>query len=208
MDLSFLVANKKFYIIDFFNIFSDFREIKYKKININFHHIKQSNKKQDTFDFFKLFFTKYIQYSNIPSSSIFIFVMKRLNEYEDILEQILQLYTNFNIQFLIIKTRFDNELLDKNKDDFLCQYLFLNYNKKNIPCNLISNDKYRDRLSYLNNYEYIDIILYTFNSITRQINKQNKSYTIDKNLVKELIIKYQPYNRCSIPKNKLYTILK
>ena len=48
------------YIVDFLNIFSDFREIKYKKDNIDFHSVKHCNKEQDTYDFFKLFFSKYI----------------------------------------------------------------------------------------------------------------------------------------------------
>jgi hypothetical protein len=213
MKESLLIAKNKIYIIDFFNIFSDFREIKYKKLNINFHNVKQHTKKQDTLDFFKLFFTKYIQYTNIYGSSVFIFVMKRLYEYEDTLLEILELYKNFNIQFVIIKTRYNDIMLDKNKDDFLCQYLFINYSKEHskenfMPCNLISNDKYRDRLSYLNNYDNMEIILYNFNLQTNTVNKNEKIYNIDKKIINDMISKYQNYQRCSIPKNKLYNILK
>ena len=204
---NFIAKNNKFYIIDFFNIFSDFREIKYKKLNINFHNIKQNTKKIDTLDFFKLFFTKYIQYSNINQSSVFIFVMKRLYEYENTLIEVLQKYKEFNIQFLIIKTRYNNELLDKNKDDFLCQYIFINYSKQNINCNLISNDKYRDRLSYLNNYNYMEIIIYNFNRKMQNVEKKENLYNIDKKIVNQMIEKYQTYHRCSIPKNKLHIIL-
>lgn len=206
--LNFTFADNKFYIIDFFNIFSDFREIKYKKINIDFHNVKQNNKKKDTLDFFKLFFTKYIQYSSINPKSVFIFVMKRLYEYEHTLIEILDIYKTFNIHFIIIKTRYNNDLLDKNKDDFLCQYLFINYIKKNIMCNLISNDKYRDRLSYLNSYNNMDIIIYNYNKKLQKISKLENSYKIDQNLIKDLILKYQSYHRCSIPKNKLHIILK
>ena len=49
-------SSVKVYIVDFFNIFSDFREIKYKRQNIDFHSIKHDTKNQDTYDFFKLFF--------------------------------------------------------------------------------------------------------------------------------------------------------
>lgn len=205
--INFIAKNNKFYIIDFFNIFSDFREIKYKKDNINFHNIKQNTKKKDTLDFFKLFFTKYIQYSNINPSSIFIFVMKRLYEYENILIDVLEIYKKFNIQFLIIKSKYNNELLDKNKDDFLCQYIFINYTKQNISCNLISNDKYRDRLSYLNNYNYMEIIIYNFNLKFENVEKMETYYNIDKKMINEIVEKYQTYHRCSIPKNKLHNIL-
>ena len=47
----------KYYIIDFLNIFSDYREIIYKKKNIDFHSVKHNNKEQDTIGFFKLFFS-------------------------------------------------------------------------------------------------------------------------------------------------------
>lgn len=208
MNISFLSAvNKPIYIIDFFNIFSDFREIKYKKRNIDFHNVKQSTKKEDTIDFFKLFFTRYIEFSAINKSSIFIFVMKRLYEYENILSEILESYKTFNVQFLIINTRYNIDLLDKNKDDFLCQYLFLNYKKQNICCKLISNDKYRDRLSYLNYYDNMDIIIYSLDS-KKNVSKSTKSYDINKNIVSDLISTYESYTRCSIPKNKLYRILK
>ena len=39
--------NTPVYIIDFLNIFSDFREIKYKKENIDFHSTKHLNKEQE-----------------------------------------------------------------------------------------------------------------------------------------------------------------
>ena len=51
------------YICDYLNIFSDFREIKYKKLNIDFHTVKHMNKERDTYEFFELFFKKYIKYN-------------------------------------------------------------------------------------------------------------------------------------------------
>jgi hypothetical protein len=124
------------YIVDFLNIFSDFREIKYKKQNVDFHSVKHSNKEQDTYDFFKLFFSKYIDYVNIDKSSQFYFVMKKLNDYETILDNIMRTH-EFNMKFIIIEDKFNNDILDKNKDDFLCQYFFYILQKNN-RCILIS----------------------------------------------------------------------
>ena len=78
-----------YYIIDFLNIFSDYREIVYKKQNIDFHSVKHNNKEKDTYNFFGLFFTKYIQKVNIKKGSIFIFIMKKINNYDEILNNIL-----------------------------------------------------------------------------------------------------------------------
>ena len=89
---------QKIYIIDFLNIFSDFREIKYKRENIDFHVIKHINKIKDTYDFFKLFFTKYIDHVNIDKSSQFYFVMKKLNNLEIVLNNIIKGYNTFNIK--------------------------------------------------------------------------------------------------------------
>ena len=124
-----LVSNIKIkkpnvYIVDFLNIFSDFREIKYKKSNIDFHSVKHCNKEKDTYDFFNLFFTKYIDHVNIDKSSQFYFVMKKLNNYDTILDNIIKSHDKFNMQFIIIEDKYDNVILDKNKDDFLCQYFF------------------------------------------------------------------------------------
>ena len=152
------------YIVDFLNIFSDFREIKYKKQNVDFHSVKHSNKEQDTYDFFKLFFSKYIDYVKIDRSSQFYFVMKKLNDYETILDNIMQTHYDFNMKFIIIEDKFNNDILDKNKDDFLCQYFFYVLQKNN-DCVLISNDKYRDKRSYIKLFNFdifscIDSILF------------------------------------------------
>ena len=80
------LKNPTIYIIDFFNIFSDFREIKYKRQNIDFHSVKHVTKNQDTCDFFKLFFTRYIAYTGIKPNSKFYFIMKGLNDYDVVLD--------------------------------------------------------------------------------------------------------------------------
>ena len=82
--------SEKFYVIDFFNIFSDYREIIYKKKDIDFHLVKYENKEKDTYDFFNLFFTKYVEKVNInKSKSTFIFILKKIHNYECLLNKIL-----------------------------------------------------------------------------------------------------------------------
>ena len=83
--LSNLNASKMIYITDYMNTWSDFREIKYKIKNIDFHSVKHINKEIDTIEFFELFFTKYIKLINIDINSNFIFILKKLTNYEHIL---------------------------------------------------------------------------------------------------------------------------
>lgn len=191
-----------YYIIDFLNIFSDYREIVYKKQNIDFHSVKHNNKEKDTYNFFGLFFTKYIQKVNIKKGSIFIFIMKKINNYDEILNNILNNYIQFNIKFILIEDEYGNKIIDKNKDDFLCQYIFflLFDNYKN--CTLISNDKYRDKLEYIR--------LFNFNinlTVMKKCNNciRNLSFSINKN-----VLNLMEKNQCirqTIPKHKLNQIL-
>ena len=195
----------KVYIVDFLNIFSDFREIKYKKENIDFHSVKHSNKEKDTYDFFNLFFTKYIDYVNIDKSIQFYFIMKKLHNYEVILDNIIKMHKIFNMKFIIIEDKYKNELLDKNKDDFLCQYFFYTLQKTH-DCVLISNDKYRDKQNYIR--------LFNFDIFIRVVSFDNKNNIIEKSMLKiqlsdnisNLII-LQKFNRCTIPKRDLTIIL-
>ena len=144
--------NSPIYIVDFLNIFSDFREIKYKMSNVDFHSVKHVNKEKDTLDFFKIFFTKYISYTGIKSDGNFLFVMKKITNYDNVLYKVLELYEEFNIRFIIIERKYELDILDKNKDDFLCQYIFSYLISSNDNCILISNDKYRDREIYVKEY--------------------------------------------------------
>jgi len=199
------MKNRRIYIVDFFNIFSDFREIKYKKNNMDFHSVKHSNKYRDTLDFFELFFTKYTSYVGIDKSSHFIFIMKKLNGNEQLLENILFRYQNYTITFMIIEDKYNNTLIDKNKDDFLCQYIFYTM-QKNHNVHLISNDKYRDRQSYIPLFNFdLDIQSVSWNSKTHTIDKSSTKVKLDQNLVNPLVT--QKYTRCSIPKHKLTCIL-
>lgn len=193
------------YIVDFLNIFSDFREIKYKKKNVDFHSVKHSNKEQDTYDFFKLFFSKYIDYVNIDKTSQFYFVMKKLNDYETILDNIMRTHYEFNMKFIIIEDKFNNDILDKNKDDFLCQYFFYILQKNN-HCILISNDKYRDKRSYIKLFNFdIFIRVINYNKLTKNLEKSTLKIRLTDSIGDHLIL--QKYTRCTIPKHDLNLIL-
>ena len=195
----------KVYIVDFFNIFSDFREIKYKRYNIDFHVIKHTNKIKDTYDFFELFFTKYIDHVKINKTSQFYFVMKKLTNFEIILNNIIKIYNNFNIKFIIIEDKYSNEILDKNKDDFLCQYFFYILSQNN-DCTLISNDKYRDKEQYIKLFNFnISLQVITLNKKTKTIEKSILKIELTKKINDEIIL--QKYNRCTIPKQKLNNII-
>jgi hypothetical protein len=193
------------YVMDYLNVWSDYREIKYKKENIDFHSIKHINKEKDTFGFFELFFTKYINYAKININSKFIFVLKKITNYENILLQILDKYSFVDLRFIIIETKYNQVILDKNKDDFLCQYIFCFLIHNNDNCILISNDKYRDLLTYINKFEanaaLIRILKLDLTKVRNTIMEVNFNQKL---LSKDNLSKL---TRCTIPKNKLHVIL-
>jgi hypothetical protein len=202
-----LTKNSPIYIVDFLNIFSDFREIKYKMSNVDFHSVKHVNKEKDTLDFFNIFFTKYISYTGIKSNSNFLFVMKKITNYDNVLYKVLELYERFNIRFIIIESKYELDVLDKNKDDFLCQYIFSYLISSNDNCILISNDKYRDREIYVkefsnNSSTFIKVVKKTSNNLIESALLNIDIETILCNKILTQICK-----RCTIPKNKLRNIL-
>lgn len=203
-----LKKNSPIYIVDFLNIFSDFREIKYKMSNVDFHSVKHVNKEKDTLDFFKIFFTKYIDYISIKSDGNFLFVMKKITNYDNVLYKVLELYEKFNIRFIIIESKYELDILDKNKDDFLCQYIFSYLISSNDNCILISNDKYRDREVYVkefssnNSLTFIRVLKKTDNNLIESALLNIDIETILCNKILTQICK-----RCTIPKNKLRNIL-
>jgi hypothetical protein len=193
------------YVVDFLNIFSDFREIKYKKDNVDFHSVKHCNKEQDTYDFFKLFFSKYIDYVQIDKTSKFYFVMKKLNDYESILDNIMKTHSKFNLRFIIIEDKYNNVILDKNKDDFLCQYFFYILQKTN-NCVLISNDKYRDKKNYIKLFNFdISIRVINYDKKTESLQKSLLTIKLTDSISDHMIL--QKYTRCTIPKRDLNLIL-
>lgn len=200
------LSPKTFYVCDFLNIFSDFREIKYKKQNIDFHCVKHNNKEQDTIDFFDLFFSKYISYVGISKNSSFLFVMKKLNDYEPILESIITKHKSFDIKLLIIEDKYKDSTLDKNKDDFLCQYIFDSIQKSYGNCILVSNDRYRDRDSYVNLFvSDISIKMLKWNPLCNMVQSSIVKFAVNNNIRKGIV--NQTYKRCTIPKHRLTKIL-
>lgn len=199
------IKKQTVYVVDFLNIFSDFREIKYKKDNIDFHSVKHCNKEQDTYDFFKLFFSKYIDYVQIDKTSKFYFVMKKLNDYENILDNIMKTHSKFNLRFIIIEDKYNNAILDKNKDDFLCQYFFYILQKNN-NCVLISNDKYRDKKNYIKLFNFdISIRVINYDKKTESLEKSLLTIKLTDSISDHMIL--QKYTRCTIPKRDLNLIL-
>lgn len=199
------INKPRIYIVDFFNIFSDYREMKYKKLNIDFHAIKHDNKDKDTRDFFDIFFTKYIEFTNISLYNKFIFVMKKLNDSEELLKNILIKFSHINIQFVIIKDKYTDTILDKNKDDFLCQYLLWQFQQHN-DCHLISNDKYRDRKEYINLFNFnIALTILKYNKSLHNLQKISTFINASQNI--PYLYRFNPIQRSSIPKHKLNLIL-
>lgn len=196
MSIKNFIRNRNVCITDYFNVYSDFREVKYKKLNIDFHKLKYANKEEDTIDFFNLFFTKYISYIKIDKTYQYIFVMKKIHNYENILKNILKIHNDFDITFIIIEQQYNNLLIDKNKDDFLCQYIFSILTKnKNNNCVLISNDRFRDRNTYthlfVNNSIHITIL--------NKLLKSTLSVEIDKNITSS----FYKINSCGVSKHDL-----
>lgn len=188
------------YVVDFLNIFSDFREIKYKQNKIDFHNVKNENILNDTCDFFEMFFTKYIRFANINlSNSNFIFVVKKIPHFESVIKSVLLKYFKYNFRFVVIENKFNIDILDKNKDDFLCQYIFHYFLQINQNCTLISNDKYRDLGIYKNKFPtFINIKVFKQNSTDVQLIFINPDII---NKISDIPI------RKSIPKCKLHHIL-
>jgi hypothetical protein len=136
---------------------------------------------------------------------MFYFVMKKLNDYEVVLDNIMKEHYRFKMKFIIIEDKYDNQILDKNKDDFLCQYFFYILQKNN-KCILISNDKYRDKKNYIK--------LFNFDIFIRVVNYNRKTHNLEKSTLKIHLtdnisdnILLQKYTRCTIPKRDLNLIL-
>ena len=204
-----LNSPSQIYCCDYLNLWSDYREIKYKKKNVNFHDIKHLNKEQDTYEFFDIFFTKYITYVNslrgpnkIDINGNFIFVMKKIYNYDNILYNIIEMYSHLNIRFIIIESKYNNTILDKNKDDFLCQYIFSYLLSNNDNCKMISNDKYRDSHLYIKKFKTILIKV-----IKKKNNDLIENAVMEMDIDNTILIKDVSSKRTSIPKNQLKNIL-
>lgn len=202
------IRDNKIFTIDYMNVWSDYREVKYKKLGVDFHDVKHKNKETDTLEFFSIFFNAYIDYIKVSKKSEFIFIMKKITNYEHILLNVLELYKDINIRFFVIESKYTDNMLDKNKDDYLCQYIVSYYKDKEPEsmCTLISNDKYRDRNQYIklfNNIKSLSIRHLTI--VDKQIENTLMELNIDVNISNTIL--NQQYKRQTIPKNKLDNIL-
>ena len=130
--------------------------------------------------------------------------MKKLNDYERVLDNVMKIH-KFNMKFIIIEDKYNNDILDKNKDDFLCQYFFYILQKSN-DCVLISNDKYRDKKDYIKLFNFdIFIRMIHLNKKTNLVEKSMLKIQLNDNISNHMII--QKYTRCTIPKRELGKIL-
>ena len=130
--------------------------------------------------------------------------MKKLNDYENVLDNIIKIH-KCKIKFIIIEDKFDNEMLDKNKDDFLCQYFFYILQKSN-DCVLISNDKYRDKKNYIKLFNFdIYIKMVNFNEKSAKLEKTTLKIKLTDSVSDNMIT--QKYTRCTIPKRDLTQLL-
>jgi hypothetical protein len=196
--------SNKIYIVDFLNVFSDFREIKYKKNKIDFHNVKHLNILSDTSEFFQMFFGRYIHFANIDTSdSNFIFVVKKIPDFDTIIKNILIKYSKYNFRFVVIENKFNNDTLDKNKDDFLCQYIFQYFCQINKNCTLISNDKYRDLPLYINKFPPL-LKINVFKNVLSEIQLIKNTIYINPKIKNEIS---DISKRSSIPKCKLHYII-
>ena len=190
----------KIYVIDFLNVFSDYRELKYKIMGINFHKIKYKTLYNDTVEFFQFFFTKYIVKQRMSRQDSFIFVMKKLCGYEKILNKILENFKEITIKFVIVKYKYSDNVINDNKDDFMCQYLLTLYKGNNSY--LISNDLYRNKKEYLNLFlelERLECDIMTSNHVCETI------FVINKKVVHDIAV--LNVSNCSLSKKKLLEII-
>lgn len=187
--------HRKTFIIDFFNVFSDYRETLYSKTGVDFHKVKYDNLEKDTLGFFDLFFMDYISLVKIPIDSDFIFVIKRIYNYDEILVNVLMKYNKISIKFILVNDRYNNLLIDQNKDDYLCQYLLTIYSNSV----LVSNDRYRNKRDYTG-------LFFDLGRINVQILEMDVNdvtfYIIDLSTTKK--INSINFDRVSVPKCKFH----
>ena len=188
---------RKTYIIDFFNVFSDYRETYYNKSGIDFHKVKYTNLVQDTVNFFDLFFSDYIALAGVSIDSDFIFVIKRIYNYDDILVNTIKKYSNVSIKFVLVNDRYTNSLVEQNKDDYICQYLLTVY----ANSILISNDKYKNKRDYT--FLFLNLERINIQVIQKGINAST-FYIIDSSTTK--MINSINFDRTSIPKDQFTTL--
>jgi hypothetical protein len=174
------------YIIDFLNVFSDYREMLYKKQKLDFHTFKDANLQTDLENYFVFFTEKFIEKLHLKTDAKFIFIIKKIPLIESFLPKLLKTYSNFNFEFLIIYSKLNNQLFDKNKDDVLCKFLY-NYIPKSI---VITNDLYSDMKNYIYVFDKVSIVFVIYKNFNGEEHKSTYSkvrnvVTIDKKQIKQ-----------------------
>lgn len=175
------------YIIDFLNVFSDYREMLYKKEKLNFHSFKDANLQKDLQNYFVFFTEKFIEKLDLKKSAKYIFIIKKIPLIESFLPDLLKTYSNFDFEFLIIYSKLNNEVFDKNKDDVLCKFLY-NYIPESI---VITNDLYLDMNNYIYVFDKVSIVFVIYKKFSLGIrgaspySKVKNAVTIDKKQIKQ-----------------------
>lgn len=193
------------YIIDYFNIFSDFREVYYKNMNVDFHNVKHENLSADTIRFFKVFFSIYVKKADLDTSRQFVFIIKKLYNYRDILESLIQEYsTHFNLRFMIVKDRYKNKQIDKNKDDFICQYMLGLYGS---DAEIVTNDKYSDSKQYIQTFlEEKQINVQSVMYMNGYLSIKECPFLITEKTISKILLQHKA-NKKSIPKANLGNLI-
>lgn len=183
---------RRTFVIDFFNVFSDYRETYYNRLGVDFHTVKYKTIIKDTCAFFELFFTEYVKVAGIsPQDSEFIFVVKRIYNYDKCLGDIAKKYRHLSIKFILVNDRYKDSLIEQNKDDYLCQYLLAVY----AGSILISNDKYNNRTQYITTF--MDIQRINVQVIRENIDT-NTFYIVNENITRRMLA--IRFGRVSVPK--------
>jgi hypothetical protein len=128
--------------------------------------------------------------------------MKKLYDQSEVMKKVLSDYKEIDIQLFVITHRYPDKLIEKSKDDFMCQYLLTIYPNSV----LISTDNYTDASCYYDNFvllENIKIQLMQFS--TNGVLFLDTNFIINKGLVKQ--IKKHVIIRRRIQKQNLSSII-
>ena len=134
-------------IIDFLNVFTTFREQKYKTNNIYWRDVSHINFKTDCVQFFKWFFNFYLKEMKLKKEYKYIFVSKDIG-YRNIFKKIIK---DYDTSIWFVKNRL------QDVDDFICNYLYFFYTNIHKPVVVISADKFKDIKLHYNVIITIDV---------------------------------------------------
>lgn len=193
----FNVVMKNIYIVDFLNIFSDFREMKYNLYNMDWRDFMYSKFETDLNIFFKWFFNYYVKELKLHDDYEYIFIMKNVG-FTNLFKTLIKEYPNISFMYM---EKHAEPIIEKNKDDFLCNYFYAFYKIQGHNIQLISNDKYKDLENYyqifrdktfdikiIKNSQKYSIKLHIHSIIIEKMLKK-----IEKNAINKKNLKYLDY---------------